>query len=226
MTTRELIVYLQKKASQYTPAELLFLTDQVCKMILGKVSAQRYNMDTATGMPPFLSTTDGIYTYDCPSDCMRTIAVFSEDIKSYSRIKYDAVIKSYEYRGSSYYSLPIKSIDALPGQLAKITFVGFNPGTTTDKYYHQYAIKAPDITSQNVDIPIPEQHHFAIADGVLARIRSERFGDNSEWVFWQKRTMLDIVSELNQGAQPQMGATPTRPEYRHYFDPVRGNRIA
>jgi hypothetical protein len=226
MTTRELVVYLQKKASQYTAAELLFLVDQVCKTVLSKVTAQRYNVDTATGMPPYLVTTDSVYTYDCPDDCMRTLAIFSEDIKSYSRIKYDAVIKSYEYRGSSYYALPIKSIDALPGQLAQVTFIGFNPGDTTDKYYHQYALKAPNITSEKVNIPIPEQHHFAIADGVLARIRSEKFGDASEWNYWMKRTMLDIVSELNQGAQPMMGATPTRPEYRHYFDPVRGNRVA
>jgi hypothetical protein len=100
--------------------------------------------------------------------------------------------------------------------LAKLTFVGINPGTTTDKYYHQYALKAPDITGATVNLNIPEQHHFAIADGVLARIRAERFGDNSDWTYWQKRTMLDIVSELNQGAQPHMGETPIRPEYRHY----------
>ena len=216
MTTRELVVYLQKKASQYTPAELLFLADQVQKMVMSKVTAQRYNIDEATGMPPFIVTTDGVYTYDLPSDCMRTLSVFTNNMSGIDTYQYDGKIKEYRYNGVMYYNLPIKSIDALPNHVAKLTFVGFNPGTTTNKYYHQYVLKAPDITALTVELSIPAQHHFAIADGVLARVRAERFGDNSEWTYWQKRTMLDIVSELNQGGQPMMGETPTRPEYRHY----------
>lgn len=225
MTTREIVVYLQKKASQLAPAELLVMLDQVQKVIMSKVTAQREVIDEATGMPPFLATTLNLYTYTCPSNCLRTIAVFAEDVKAYSKVMYDSSIPSYTYRGSTYYKLPVKSTDAQSGVLAKLTFVGFNPGTTTQKYYHQYAFKAPDISSQAVNLSIPEHLHLSVIDGVLARIRSERFGDNSEWQFWMKRTMTDIVSELNQGAQPYTSETPTRPEYKHYADPIRGVRI-
>ncbi len=225
MTTREMVSYVQKKASQYTTAELLMLIDQIQKMIMCKVTAQREKIDESTGMPPYIATTDGVYKYDCPTDCLRTIAIFAEDIKGYSRQMYDSSIPCYTYRMATYFNLPIKSTDAQLGQLAKVVFVGWNPGTTTTKYYHHYQMTPPAITSQAVNLVIPEQHHFTIIDGVLARIRSERFGDSSEWNFWMKRTMLDVVSELNQGAQPYVGETPTRLEYRHYADPVRGTRI-
>ena len=124
-----------------------------------------------------------------------------------------------------YYSLPIKSTDAKYGVLAKVTFVGFNPGTNDKKYYHHYSVMPDRITAPTINLSVPEQHHLAISDGVLARIRSEKFGDNTEWQFWTKRTMLDIVSELNRGAQPYMGETTTREEYRYYTDSVRGNRV-
>jgi hypothetical protein len=223
VTTRELVVYIQRKASQYTPVEILSLLDQVQKVVLSKVTAQRTVIDETTGMPPYLATTDGVYTYNCPANCKRTSAIFSDSVPSYSR-QYDGDFKEYTYNKSQYIGMPIKSTDAQYGVLAKLTFVGLNPGTTTNKYFHLYSFKAPDITALTVNLSIPENHHLEIVDGVLARIKSEKFGDNSEWQYWTRRTMPDIVSELNSGAQPYLGSTLTQPEYRNYPGAYMGYR--
>jgi hypothetical protein len=223
VTTRELIVLIQKKASQFTPAELLTILDLVQKRVLSRVTAQRTVIDEATGMPPLLATTDQIYTYDCPANCLRTISVFSEQIRYYSRVQYDGIFKSYNYRGTEYYGLPIKSTDAVFGVAAKLTFVGYNPGTTTARYYHEYLFKPPDLTAQTVNLVIPEEHHLELVNGVLAWIRNERYGDVSEWNKWWKTDGMQIISELNSGAQPYLGFTPTRMEYRHYSNAIYGN---
>lgn len=223
MTTRELIVLLQKKASQFAPAELLNLLDLIQKRILSRVTAQRVIIDQATGMPPFLVTEDQVYTYTCPADCLRTISVFSEQIRYYSRVQYDGVFKSYNFRGTEYYGLPIKSIDAVRGQRARLTFVGYNPGETTNRYYHEYLLKPPDLTAPTVNLVIPEEHHLELINGVLAWIRNERYGDVSEWNRWWKTDAMQVISELNAGAQPYLGYTPTRQEYRHYTNAIYGN---
>jgi hypothetical protein len=224
VTTRELVTYIQRKASGYTRPEILSILDQVQKVVMSKVTAQRTVIDETTGMPPYLATTDGVFTYNCPANCLRTAVVFAEDLPGYTRIQYGNTIATYRYDGTDYYTLNVKSTDAQYGVLAKLTFVGINPGTTTNKYYHLYSFKAPDITAETVNLSIPENHHLEIVDGVLARIRSEKFGDNSEWQFWIMRTMPTMVSELNSGAQPYLGATKTQPEYRNYPGSYLGYR--
>jgi hypothetical protein len=223
MTTRELISYLQKKASQFTPAELLFLTDQVQKLVLSRPTAQRTVIDEATGMPPYLVTTNNRFTYDCPEDCLRTTAVFAQELRYYSRVAFDGVFRSYTFRGVDYRSLPIKSTDARYGVRATVTFVGFNPGDNTNRYFHEYLYRPPDLTSLNVQLTVPEKFAFDIADGVLARIRSEKFGDKSEWEYWKKNTLTEMWGEMSQGAQVYRGSTPIRPEYQSYHDAYYGN---
>ena len=222
MTTREIITYLQRKASQYTTAELLFLLDQIQKLIMSKPTAQRTVIDEATGMPPYLTTVNGTHTYECPADCLRTTAIFAQEIQYYSRVAYDGVFRSYTFRGVDYRALPIKSTDARYGVNARVTFVGFNPGDNNNRYFHEYLYKPPDVTAVGVELSVPEKFAFDMADGVLARIRSEKFGDKSEWEYWKKTTLTEMWGEMSQGAQVYLGLTPIRPEYKHYSDAYYG----
>lgn len=223
MTTREIITYLQRKASQYPAAELLFLLDQIHKLVLSRPTAMRTVIDEATGMPPYLVTENNIYTYECPANCLRTTAVFAQELQYYSRVAYDGVFKSYTFRGVDYRSLPIKSVDARYGVNARVTFVGFNPGNNPRRYFHEYLYKPPDITSQTTELQTPEKFALDIADGVLGRIRAEKFGDKSEWEYWKKTTLTEMWGELSQGAQIYLGLTPIRPEYKQYHDAYFGN---
>jgi len=215
MHTREILTYLQRKASQYTSEELLFLVDQIQKIVYSVVTAQTTVIDPATGMSPFLATTDGVFTYNCPANCLRTLSIFADSLSGYRSVNNNAPLSYYNYQGRQYRELRVKSTDAYRGQVATVTFID-NPGTYASRYYHDYKWKPIDITSPNIQMQIPEQFHLDIVDGVLSRIRDERFGDKGDWLYWKQNTMPGIVAELNKGAQLRLGYTPIRPEYQNY----------
>jgi len=219
MHTREILSYLQKKASQYTQTELLFLLDQIQKIVYSVVTAQTTVINEATGMPPFLVTTEGVFTYNCPANCLRTLAIFADNLTGYRQINSDVPLGYYNYSGTRYRGMRVKSTDAYRGHVATVTFLD-NPGTTSTRYYHEYKLKPIDIDSANIQMQIPEQFHLDIVDGVLARIRDERFGDKGDWFYWKQNTMPGIVAELNKGAQLRLGYTPLRPEAMN--NPISG----
>ena len=223
MHTKEIVSYLQKKASAFTPAELLQLLDQVQKIVYSKVTAQTEVIDEATGMPPFLATQDNIFTYDCPANCQRTLAIFAQNLQGYVLTNSDYGPQYYGWGGKRYANLMVKSTDAYYGQVATITFQN-NPQTYANRYYHHYNLKPIDILSTNIQMQIPEQFHLDVVDGVLARIRNERYGDQSDWRMWVEKVVPTILHELNKGAQLHLGETRTRPEYQHYVRYPYGER--
>lgn len=216
MTTREIITYCQRKGKSYSREEIRLILDQIVRIVLENPNAQRGKIDPSTGMPPYLATTGGVYKYTTPSDCLRVVRVFREDLTGYRSQNYNSKISEYVFEGKVYYEIPLsKNVEATEGSLGYIIFRD-NPGTTTNKYFLEYIEKSPSIESQNIDTLIPAKHHFGLVDGVLARMRDEEYGDKSAWAYWMERTLPKISSAMNVGAGYTVGYTPIQEENRHY----------
>lgn len=215
MHTQRMVSYIQKKAPGFEPSEILTVIDEVHRLIMSKVTVQRQSIDTTTGMPPYLATQQGVYQYDCPADCLKTLSVFTRDSRGYRGTNFRGPYTRYNWTGLLYPESVVGQIDATRGRVATVTFVN-DPGTTTDRYFHLYMLRPVEISSTEVQLQIPEQWHLDFIDGVLARIRNERFGDKSEWNHWTTNTMTAMVQQLNYGAQRRKRRTLTQPEYQWY----------
>ena len=215
MHTQAMVSYIRKKAPGFEPQEILSIINEVQRMILSQVTIQRESLDSATGMPPYLETKTGRLQYDCPADCLKTLSIFTVDSRGYMSQGYPSAYANYRWNGARYPETIVSQTDAYSGQLATVTFA-FDPGDTTERYFHLYALKPVDIDSVNIQLQVPERFHLAIVDGVLARVRTEHFGATSEWDNWENNKMPHIVQALNHGAQRNKHRTLTRPEYQWY----------
>ena len=206
---------MNRRVTNWTPQDLLFEANEIQKLIYAQSSAQIRVVDPATGMPPFLTTTVNVFEYDCPADCRRTIALFTRDIVGSNRQNSNDGYRGFEFGKITYFTAPANFTDRTPGNLATITFTN-DPGTTTSVYYHLYEAAPPELTGLNVPLFLPEKHHLKLVDGVLARVRSEKFGSESEWYNWEYNVMPKIINDMNQGNGANIGHTNTRMEYQYY----------
>jgi len=216
MNTRQVVEYVRQRASGFTAQMVLDLLDHVHKVVLSRGLAQNYVLDGTTGLPPYLATTDGTYTYDCPTDCLRTEAICTESAVGYSKYNYGGKQRYYMFNGSQYYALPIRQVDATAGSLANVTFVDYNPGDTTTTYLHLYTPKPTDLTSVNVEMQVPERYALDMAHGVIALIRAQKYGADMEYEAWMQRTLPRICDGLNRGAQISTNQVPMQSENKEY----------
>ena len=215
MTTQQLIALIQKKASGFTPSEILLLINQVQEIILGKANYFKYYTDPATGMPPILATTLGTYEYSLPSAARVCIAVFAENLTGYSQINYNAALASYRYGGKEYYDIPCHKIPSFGSNAAKVIFID-NPPTQSTQYYCLYALKPTQVTAPTIQLELPNEFHFSLRQGVLAMIRDEKYGEKSDWVYFETVTIPQIQDRLNAMCRVRGGSTPIRAEQRDY----------
>lgn len=164
-----------------------------------------------TGMPPFLTTIDGQYEYDCPSDCRRTAAIITLGLRpAYSRLKAIGPIKEYYFQGKEFNLVQAETRDANISNLAKIYFKD-NPGSTTDKFYHVYYIKPSQILDEESDqITLPEETHYLLRKAVVALMTTEEYGESSYDDSVIERFARKIRNKLNGGYHGITGFTPVR----------------
>ena len=216
MHTQEMVSYIQRKASGYSREEILNLLSFVYNYVYSSdVMQQTEYVDPATGMPPFLATTAGQVTYDCPANCRETIAIFTKDIERYYPSNYNFRQTTYVYGNKKYYRILVKSFTASSGAIATLTFFD-NPGTTTQTYYHLFSIQPINLTSEDIQLIMPEDQDLNLIDGVLARVRDEKFGDKTDWQHFKRFTKPEMQARFNDGAQGRLHETQTRREYQHY----------
>ena len=221
-----MMAYLKRRVTNWTREELLLETNEIQKLIYAQSNKQIRVVDPTTGLPPFLATTATVHDYDCPADCRRTIAIFTRDFVGSNRQNSNDGYNRYRYGQLFYFNQPITARDRTPGTVATVTFTN-DPGTTTDVFFHFYEAAPPELTSESIPLFLPEKHHLKLIDGVLARVRSEKFGAESEWFNWEYNILPKIIVDMNQGDGGNIGHTQTRMEYQYYFDDyvrTRNNR--
>lgn len=208
MRVQQIITRLQRRTSKYTRPELLDYLDEVVELVYSSNCRQLKVDYSNDGMPPYLATQAGIFTYDCPADCRRTIAVFTGRTNAYTT--------EYLFRDSLWANVNVSSRDATETQAATVTFRR-DPGTTTSKYYHLYYIQHTPLDSEDIELSIPPgKVHTKIRRGVLALARSEKFGDDDAWKEWERRDLNDIRYELNLGARSEIRGTIDQIETRNF----------
>lgn len=167
---------------------------------------------TNNGLPPFLATTAGQYIYNCPANCRRTDYVFAENVSSYDR---NSNVKFYPrmFNQRSFYDVKVRQTDALEGTLATVTF-GFDPGTSTDQFYHLYWVQIVSLDSEDIQLSLPPILHSYLILGVLAYIEAEKYGEVKRFEDWLHRNGNKMRWEMNRGDQGAFDETVTQPEYR------------
>jgi hypothetical protein len=216
-TTEYNVRMIRYRCPKYSPEEILGVLNEVQQVVYSAETDQTVKLDPLTGMPPYLVTTDNVFNYNCPIDCRRTSALFSQFSQSLNH--YDSFRQDpgkFLYRGVEYRLADFTAKDGTQGVLSTVTFA-VNPGATTTKYFHLYHITPPDLTNESIELTIPAKCHFMLRMAVIAMLSDEDYGDTGFTLKAMDEISARIRGELTGGNGGQrIGRTPVRPEYRDY----------
>jgi len=212
------VTMMKRANSNYSREEILAAINEMVEIVYDQDMEQVIKIDSATGLPPFIVTSAGVYEYDCPSDCRRTARIFTETISGYSTSARRSPWGEYVYQGKSYYRVPIRSYDAdVQDTLAKVVFET-DPGATTEVYYHQYYTKHVELTDESQSILLPSKVHYLVRRGALALLAGEDYGESGHGINMVDDVARRIRNTMNSGAQARSGMTHWQPEQRNYED--------
>jgi len=208
-----------ERITNYSRAQVLEVLNEVQLIVYSQDVEQTLYLDPATGLPPFITTTAGVFHYDCPVNCRRTAQVFSRSLNNtYSRSRPVGPRKEYYFMSKGYHLIAVSSRDALPGGvLATIDFQE-DPGDSTDKYYHLFYILPTELTSEDIQLTIPEELHYDMRRAVFAMLSTENYGENGYDGQIMDMLSRKIRNKLNGGAQADIGKTNIREEYQEFPD--------
>jgi len=217
MTTSEMVTFIQKQVTNYTREEILEFYNRVNEFVLHKPLYQRMKLDgTNGGFPPFLATQNNVYEYECPSDCWRTVRVFSERLqRSFASRNFVTRNRLYYFTKQSTFEIAVRSFDATETEPGRVIF-DTNPGDTTEQFYHLYLLKARQLTSEQIQTELPVVHHLYMRYGTLALIRDEEYGNGAfmQWVNDKQSGAKQIWYQLNKGDQGRLFRTIIREEFQ------------
>jgi len=130
------------------------LLNEAHKLLLYNEIEQRIVIDASTGDFPFLTTSDGVYQYNLPSDCSILKAVLIDADEALG--DYPWSYEDFRTKGRQYYRiLNITSREATIGVDGTITFIGVDPGDTDEKYRLLYYESPIAITSDTIQHQMP-----------------------------------------------------------------------
>jgi hypothetical protein len=216
MTLESLVTWVQRRIGNYSVDEILEVVNEIQELVYNQNTLQTQYLDSSTGMPPYITTQNNVYEYDCPSTCRETAAVFSTTLPSnYSRIVPAPGRKTYYFRGRGFHQLAVESRSAIPGSVAKLIF-RFNPGATTTTYYHLYYLKATEITDISQNLLLPSHTHIYLRKAVQSIFRTGQFGESGTDLQVLELVAKKIRQQLNRGLHAGAGSTPIREEFQEY----------
>lgn len=231
-TTRQNVAWVHDRNPKYSAQQILEFLNEVHMQCVHQELEQFYYRDPTTGMPPFLSTQEGVYTYNCPSNCRKTDKIFLEQTDLfYQSPFYDTYFGQrglnrnrnveFWWNGQPYFALPgVSQTDALvsAGVLATVTFgAGFDPGTYASTYYHLYWIKANEITTLDDEMQLPDELHFYIRKAISAYMATEDYGETTQDEQTIERIKKLVRDHLTRGAKARVSRTPVKLTDRDYF---------
>lgn len=210
-TTEYNVDMIARRCSKETPEMILQILDEIQMIVYSQNCLQTLRL-TSTGMPPFISTQQGVYEYTCPAECRSTSAIFTASTpRTFNRQRPVGPRREYYFRNKGYYLLSAESRDAE----GKIYFQE-DPGTTTNQYYHLYHIKAIPLTNIDVQLTLPDEVHYLLRDAVISMITSDEYGKSNfdEAIF--EKVARKIRNKLNNGYFGGLGKTPIPEEYQEF----------
>jgi hypothetical protein len=224
-TTAQNVAWLHLRNPKYSAAQILeFLNEVHMNCVHQEIDYFTYR-DPTTGLPPYLVTTAGVYTYDCPDNCRKTSKVFLHGEKGWRGGYHYHLERSREhgdefmFDNRFYTSLPnIIQRDAYADVLATVTFGGhYDPGTHSNRYHHLYYIKANQILTIDDQMQLPDELHFGIRKAISAYMATEDYGESSQDESTMMRIAKDVRNKLGRGASGFPTKTLWRPENRDYY---------
>lgn len=130
------------------------LFNEAHRLLLYDERDQRIVIDPATGNIPFITTVDLTYQYFLPDNCsiLKAVLIDEDEIRDESPWSYE----DFHIKGQRFYRvLNITSREKTLMINANFTFLGVNPGDTTDKFrtlYYEYPV---EITSDSIQHEMP-----------------------------------------------------------------------
>ena len=209
----------------YSRSQVLDKLDELQLICYATGAVQTEVYDTDTGMPPFLETTAGQRHYTLGDDVRQTIAIFTENARRgyspYRDVFTRNLYNSYIYKNSAYRRIAIRSTTKLFNTNATLTFVN-DPGTTTENYYHQYVKEDTRLTSEAVQLSVPENIHWILRDGVIAMLSKENYGDIQRRRELIRQICTEVANELGKGDMGKSIRTPVQLEFQSLDDEFWG----
>lgn len=225
MTTVEIIQTLISRTNETAPV-VTSLLNEVVRYIISQPLAQNLYYDPNNrGMPPFFSTTENEYRYTFPDGMFGANVLRVEAVLRWGRLVNTNISpralrdrqRTYNLNNMKLTEVATTSKTATRTNPAEITFLYTDPGTTTDVWYLLFTEKPRNITSGNVELPIPEEVHLELIDGVTSIIKNEKYGDETAWERFKRLQMPIIKKSMNRGAQGRIGATVPQTKDRNYW---------
>jgi hypothetical protein len=203
---------IKRKVPDASRADILGVLDEVQTIIYSQDCIQTLKLDS-TGLPPLLVTTKGVYQYNAPVDCRRISSIITLNSINRDRSRPVGPRQEYYFRNKGFFKVAASTRDANISDLAKIFFEE-DPGDTTDVYYLVYFVKPTPLTSEDVQLTLPEELHYLVRNAVIAMYTTEDYGESGFDNDVIKKTAQKIRNSLNRGYQGNVGETPVREEYR------------
>jgi len=204
---------IKNAVSEYSREQIREALNEFLQMVYAGSSIQSEAIDPTTGMPPYLTTVQGTRYYDLGSDVRETIAIFTErPQRGYSSLRNRSYPIEYYYGGIGYLQVAIRSQPATISSNATLTFVD-DPGSTTANYFHRYYKRYTPILTEDTQIPLPEETHWKMREGVIAMLGAESYGDVGARRQLVEKIILEINNKLSKGAQGKSLKTPWQPEF-------------
>jgi len=216
-TTRQNIGFLKDLLPNYSREQILARYNEVHRIVYSSDSEQFIYIDPSTGLPPYLATTAGVYSYTAPSNCRRTLFVYTRDqqYRNLSRQRPIGPRREYYFSNRGYHEVPVRTVDRTAGTDPTVIFEQ-DPGTSTDKYLHLYTIEPNEIETLEDELQIPEHLHYLVRDIVVQMFASEEYGVTERKHVDLERGFRKIRSEMNRGAQARLSRTPWREEHQSW----------
>lgn len=207
-TTSYNITRIKDALPSYSREDIRETLNEILLIVYAGSGAQTIGIDSNTGMPPYLATTQGQREYTLGSGVRETIAVFAEfPQRGYSPLRNRSYPTDYMFRNVTYRRVAIRSQNATINTNATLTFVD-DPGTTTETYFHEYFKRYTPITSENIQIPLPEELHWKMREAVIAMLGKEDYGDVGSRRALIEKIALEITNKLSKGDQGKTLQTP------------------
>ena len=205
---------------------ILPVLDDACNLLLRTESEQTVKYDGTTGEFPSFTTSSGVYEYDAASDVWRIAEVLipyplSTEYGIYYEQLYgqlNNLQKPFEergYGGRKYMRIQqVQTVDQVRSTAtaftnAKILF-RIDPGDYT--YYYRGYKKPANISSENVQLPLPEHLHPYIYEAAILLIKGYQNGTISEAMEKITDELRPIISkEQSEGEQGASSFVKVRP---------------
>lgn len=206
------------------PNDVLPLLDTAVKILYTHECAQTMFIDPTTGRPPLLVTTQGVLgPYLGPVGTWRIGKVLvnadTEDNADYGLLLSDDLIIDttdiITISGNDYHVFQFtRTEDALEGALPQLWF-SQDPQTTTTRYYLQCYKAHPKITSDRVQLQIPDSggaHQTIVVPALMKLIEAQNHGAYAEAVEYIEQNLKPrLWAMMSKGAHGARHQTTRRP---------------